>query len=100
MYIAHSTEVGGKRKKKDDSPKLIMSSNLPDALEHNCSSCSEAQKKIADRLSHHLIENKPEDWKLLEAKYDPSGAYRKRYLHERDDDATNTTDKDDTSKAT
>lgn len=60
--------------------------NLPDALETNCSSCSEAQKRISDKLSHHLIDHRPEDWSLLEEKYDPSGAYRELYLHSRDMD--------------
>lgn len=54
--------------------------NLPDALEHDCAGCSEIQKNAADKISHHLIDNKPEDWKLLEDKYDPTGAYRRRYL--------------------
>lgn len=56
------------------------SENLPDALEHDCAGCSEAQKKAADKISHHLIDNKPDDWKLLEDKFDPTGAYRRRYL--------------------
>jgi len=54
--------------------------NLPDALEHDCAGCSEVQKNMADKISHHLIDNKPDDWKLLEDKYDPTGAYRRRYL--------------------
>lgn len=36
-------------------------------------------------MSHHLIDKKPEDWKLLEAKYDPTGAYRARYLKDKSD---------------
>ncbi|XP_043522944.1 putative odorant-binding protein A10 isoform X2 [Frieseomelitta varia] len=57
--------------------------NLPDALEHNCSACSEKQKEIADKISHYLIDHKAEEWSLLEAKYDATGAYRQRYLQDR-----------------
>lgn len=57
-----------------------LAENLPDALEHDCAGCSEPQKNAADKISHHLIDHKPDDWKLLEDKYDPTGAYRRRYL--------------------
>ncbi|KAK1132581.1 hypothetical protein K0M31_013966 [Melipona bicolor] len=62
---------------------LELKKNLPDALEHNCSACSEKQKEIADKISHYLIDHKAEEWSLLEAKYDPTGAYRQRYLQDR-----------------
>lgn len=58
----------------------FLKENLPDALEHDCAGCSEVQKNAADKISHHLIDNKPDDWKLMEDKYDPTGAYRRRYL--------------------
>ncbi|KAF7396104.1 hypothetical protein HZH68_010154 [Vespula germanica] len=54
--------------------------NLPDALSTNCSSCSEAQKIAADKLSHYLIDEKPMEWGHLEEKYDPDGEYRRLYL--------------------
>ncbi|XP_017877704.1 ejaculatory bulb-specific protein 3-like [Ceratina calcarata] len=57
-----------------------LKKNLPDALEHECSACSEKQKEFADKISHYLIDNREEDWSLLEAKYDPTGAYRQQYL--------------------
>ncbi|KAL6449185.1 hypothetical protein ACFW04_000694 [Cataglyphis niger] len=57
-----------------------LKKNLPDALEHDCAGCSEMQKNAADKISHHLIDHKPNEWKLLEDKYDPTGAYRRRYL--------------------
>ncbi|CAK9814406.1 Allergen Tha p 1 [Anthophora quadrimaculata] len=60
-----------------------LKKNLPDALEHECSACSEKQKNIADKLSQYLIDHRAEDWSLLEAKYDPSGTYRQRYLEDR-----------------
>ena len=57
-----------------------LKKNLPDALERNCAACSEKQKEIADKVSQHLIDHRTEDWSLLEAKYDPTGGYRQRYL--------------------
>ncbi|XP_076289580.1 chemosensory protein 4 [Lasioglossum baleicum] len=57
-----------------------LKKNLPDGLEHDCSACSEKQKEVADKVSHYLIDHRSEDWSLLEAKYDPTGAYRQRYL--------------------
>lgn len=61
---------------------INITENLPDALEHGCSACSEKQKEIADKISHYLIDHRAEDWSLLEARYDPSGAYRQRYLQD------------------
>nr|QJT73564.1 chemosensory protein 5 [Encarsia formosa] len=57
-----------------------LKKNLPDALETNCKSCSDIQKRISDRLTHFLIDNRPDDWALLEQKYDPTGSYKKQYL--------------------
>lgn len=58
---------------------MELKRNLPDALATNCSACSEAQKNAADKLSHHLIDNRPDEWSLLEEKYDPDGTYRLNY---------------------
>ncbi|OAD55039.1 Ejaculatory bulb-specific protein 3 [Eufriesea mexicana] len=60
-----------------------LKKNLPDALEHECSACSEKQKEIADKISQYLIDHRAEEWSLLEAKYDSTGAYRQRYLQDR-----------------
>ncbi|KAF7392864.1 hypothetical protein HZH66_008697 [Vespula vulgaris] len=59
---------------------MELKRNLPDALSTNCSSCSEAQKIAADKLSHYLIDEKPMEWGHLEEKYDPDGEYRRLYL--------------------
>jgi hypothetical protein len=56
-----------------------VSGTLPDALETDCSKCSDKQKSGSTKIIHFLIDNKKEDWEKLEAKYDPSGAYRIRY---------------------
>lgn len=62
---------------------IKITENLPDALENECSPCSEKQKEIADKVVQFLIDNKPEIWVVLEAKYDPTGAYRQHYLQNR-----------------
>jgi hypothetical protein len=56
-----------------------VAGTLPDALETDCSRCSEKQKSGSTKVIHFLIDNKKQDWEKLEAKYDPSGAYRIKY---------------------
>lgn len=56
-----------------------MAGTLPDALETDCSKCSDKQKSGSTKVIHFLIDNKKEDWEKLEARYDPSGAYRIKY---------------------
>ncbi|XP_014253092.1 ejaculatory bulb-specific protein 3-like [Cimex lectularius] len=55
---------------------------LPDALANGCAKCSEKQRKSSEKVIKHLIENKPEDFKVLEKLYDPEGEYRKKYEKE------------------
>lgn len=57
----------------------FLSEVLPDALHTECSKCSEKQKEGSKKIVRHLIDNKPEWWKELEAKYDKEGTYRKQY---------------------
>nr|CAD7427896.1 unnamed protein product [Timema monikensis] len=58
---------------------LPIIANLPDALHTDCSKCSEKQKEGSDKVIHFLIDNKPELWKELEARFDPQGEYKKKY---------------------
>lgn len=53
---------------------------LPDSISSNCSKCSERQQYGAEKVTHFLIDNKPEKWEELEKIYDPSGTYRMEYL--------------------
>ncbi|KAL1493816.1 hypothetical protein ABEB36_009502 [Hypothenemus hampei] len=62
---------------------------LPDALHTECSKCSESQKKGSRKIMRHLIDNKPEWWKQLEAKYDKEGTYQKKYREELKKDGIN-----------
>ncbi|XP_065345627.1 ejaculatory bulb-specific protein 3-like [Cloeon dipterum] len=52
---------------------------LPDALETDCTKCNPNQKGAADKVINFLIKNRPSDWTRLVNKYDPSGAYQKRF---------------------
>lgn len=58
---------------------LCCIGTLPDALETDCSKCSPRQKDAAEKVIQHLQDNRKGDWTRLEAKYDPSGAYKKRF---------------------
>ncbi|KAH8261260.1 hypothetical protein KR044_006024 [Drosophila immigrans] len=53
--------------------------SLPDALKTECSKCSEKQKANTDKVVRFIIDKKPEEWKVLQAKYDPEDLYIKRY---------------------
>lgn len=33
---------------------------------------------MSDRMIRHLIDHRSEDWAMLQAKYDPTGEYRRR----------------------
>ncbi|KAG8234028.1 hypothetical protein J437_LFUL013196 [Ladona fulva] len=56
-----------------------LKKNIPDALQNGCTKCSEKQKEQAERVIRHLIDKKPDLWSQLEAKWDPSGDYKKKY---------------------
>lgn len=55
---------------------------LPDALQTECSKCNEKQKENADKVLRFIIENKKEEWKTLQAKYDPDQVYYNKYKDE------------------
>ncbi|KAM8718982.1 hypothetical protein ACLKA7_011649 [Drosophila subpalustris] len=52
---------------------------LPDAMMTDCAKCTEKQKYGADKVTRHLIDNRPDDWQRLEKMYDPQGSYRIKY---------------------
>uniref|UniRef100_A0A6P7FY73 Ejaculatory bulb-specific protein 3-like n=1 Tax=Diabrotica virgifera virgifera TaxID=50390 RepID=A0A6P7FY73_DIAVI len=61
---------------------LELKKYLPDALLTDCSKCSEAQKKGSKKIIRHLIDNKPDWYTELEAKYDKDRTYKKKYEEE------------------
>ena len=52
---------------------------IPLALKTDCAGCSEKQKAGAETVIKFVSDKKPEQWKALEAKYDPEGLYRKKH---------------------
>ncbi|KAK9891183.1 hypothetical protein WA026_013499 [Henosepilachna vigintioctopunctata] len=54
-----------------DEIKLIV----PEIIQTNCGMCTEEEKAVVKRVSHHVMENKPEMWKEFAEKYDPEGKF-------------------------
>nr|CAD7398366.1 unnamed protein product [Timema poppensis] len=48
---------------------------IPDAMTNKCAKCNDKQKEGAKKVINYLRENKPEDWKNMQAKYDPKGEH-------------------------
>lgn len=61
-----------------------LKETLPDAIETDCSKCTEKQKEGSNKVMHFIIDNRPDDWQRLEQVYDPSGNYRMNYLNSKD----------------
>ncbi|XP_005190398.1 ejaculatory bulb-specific protein 3 [Musca domestica] len=59
-----------------------LKNTLPDALQTECSKCNEKQKAAADKVIRYIIENKAEEWKALQEKYDPEHIYATKYKAE------------------
>ncbi|XP_065083668.1 ejaculatory bulb-specific protein 3-like [Ochlerotatus camptorhynchus] len=79
-----------------------LKERLPDALESDCQHCSDKQKIGADRVIRFIVDNQPDDFKILESMYDPEGEYRRKYLsdHPSFRDQLPSTDESPTSDAT
>ncbi|XP_075981786.1 allergen Tha p 1-like [Anticarsia gemmatalis] len=56
-----------------------LKSHIKEALENYCAKCTKAQQDGTRRVIGHLINNEPESWKLLTAKYDKDGRYVAKY---------------------
>nr|ALR72518.1 chemosensory protein 4 [Colaphellus bowringi] len=52
---------------------------LADALETECSKCSDRQKEGSTKVIRFLIENHAGWWKELTEKYDPDGIFMQKY---------------------
>ncbi|XP_055637025.1 ejaculatory bulb-specific protein 3-like [Toxorhynchites rutilus septentrionalis] len=55
---------------------------LPEALQTNCEKCSESQRTDAIKVINYVIDKRPEQWKALQAKYDPENIYAEKYREE------------------
>lgn len=74
----------------DLTVELSRTAALPDAIQSECSKCSEKQKEGADKVTHYLIDNKPEEWQKLADKYDKADDYRTKYMMEKEKSKTDT----------
>ncbi|XP_046982433.1 ejaculatory bulb-specific protein 3-like [Schistocerca americana] len=52
---------------------------IPDALQTECSKCSDKQRARVDKVVKFIKENKKEVFQKLKAKYDPDGTYFEHY---------------------
>ncbi|KAJ8717283.1 hypothetical protein PYW08_005682 [Mythimna loreyi] len=59
-----------------------LKETLPDALENECSKCTEKQKSGSDKVIRHLVNKRPDLWKELATKYDPDNVYQVRYKNQ------------------
>ncbi|XP_055639583.1 ejaculatory bulb-specific protein 3-like [Toxorhynchites rutilus septentrionalis] len=55
---------------------------LPEALKTNCAKCSEKQRNGAIQVINYMIDNRAEQWKVLQQKYDPDNVYVNKYRDE------------------
>lgn len=53
-----------------------FSEALPDALKTSCAKCTKKQQEGTDKVLRYVIKNKPNDYKVIEHIYDPSGIYK------------------------
>lgn len=52
---------------------------LPDALESECSKCTDVQRRNSNKVINFLRVNKAKEWDMLLDKYDSKGIYRAKY---------------------
>ncbi|XP_049831592.1 ejaculatory bulb-specific protein 3-like [Schistocerca gregaria] len=57
----------------------LLKSVLPQLLQSNCAQCSEAQRQDVANVLRHLVNERPEEWQRLAAKYDPAGTLRTQH---------------------
>ncbi|KAG5671619.1 hypothetical protein PVAND_001812 [Polypedilum vanderplanki] len=52
---------------------------LPETLETNCAKCSDKQRRQTRKLIDHLENKKPQLFKQVQAKFDPTGEYTRNF---------------------
>lgn len=73
----------------NQSLTIYFTETLPDAINSDCEKCTEKQKMGSEKVTHYIIDNRPDDWAELEKIYDPSGKYRINYLAQKQNDSAN-----------
>ncbi|XP_068895997.1 ejaculatory bulb-specific protein 3-like [Tenebrio molitor] len=56
-----------------------LKKDIPEALQNECAKCNQKHKEGIKKVLHHIIENKPEWWEEVQAKFDPKGEYKQKY---------------------
>ncbi|KAJ1530356.1 hypothetical protein ONE63_005268 [Megalurothrips usitatus] len=64
----------------------LLKEIIPDALQTECSRCSEKQKQIAGEIMSYLLQYKKAYWEELLCKYDPEGKFREQYEVDEDEE--------------
>nr|AYC12348.1 chemosensory protein 3 [Clostera restitura] len=59
-----------------------LKSHITDALENDCSKCTDPQKDGVRLVIKHLVNKEPAIWEELCAKYDPKKVYASKYEKE------------------
>ncbi|XP_017045125.1 ejaculatory bulb-specific protein 3 [Drosophila ficusphila] len=54
---------------------------LPDALQSDCSKCTDVQRRNSEKVINFLRAHRAGEWNLLLKKYDPNGVYRAKHAH-------------------
>jgi hypothetical protein len=54
---------------------FLFPAHIKDAVEDDCSKCSEAQKLGSEKVLVFLYRNKPDKFKEIRKKYDPENTY-------------------------
>ncbi|KAH8283586.1 hypothetical protein KR018_008301 [Drosophila ironensis] len=52
---------------------------LPDALQSDCSKCTDVQRRNSEKVINYLRTHRAGEWKLLLDKYDSKGIYRAKH---------------------
>lgn len=60
---------------------LFVTEVLPEAIKTSCEKCTGKQKDKGAKAIKFMIEKKPELWKEIAKKYDPSGTLTKKFTH-------------------
>lgn len=64
---------------------IIFLGIVPDAIQTECAKCNERQRKQAGKVLAHLLQYKPEYWKMLVEKFDPNNVYLRKYMADDDE---------------
>lgn len=62
---------------------------IPDAIQTECSKCTDRQRKQAGKVLAYLLTYKSDYWKMLVEKYDPNNVYLRKYMSDDDDSEEN-----------